>query len=89
MGGTRRPLDLHDGLRNVWTLRAAGRVVPSMEDMTAKLEKLLTEAEDCEIIGRLATDPNKRELFKRLAADLRAMAHDIKIAIAGRTPSSS
>jgi len=56
-----------------------------MEDMSAKLEKLLTEAEDCDIIGRLAADPNKRALFKKLAADLRAMAGDIKAAIAARS----
>lgn len=37
--------------------------------MSAKLEKLLIEAEDCEIIGRLATDVKKRELFQKLAAD--------------------
>ena len=52
--------------------------------MSAKLEKLLIEAEDCEIIGRLATDVKKRELFQKLAADLRAMAQAIKILMAGR-----
>ena len=55
-----------------------------MEEMSAKLERLLTEAEDCDLIGRLATDPNKRELFKKLAADLRGMAHDIKMDMACR-----
>ena len=35
-----------------------------MEDLSAKLEKLLIEAEDCELIGRLATDLSKRELSK-------------------------
>jgi hypothetical protein len=55
-----------------------------MEDMTAKLEKLLNEAEDCELIGRLATDLKKRELFKRLAVDLRSMARDIETLVAGR-----
>ena len=54
-----------------------------MEDLKSKLEKLLSEAEDCELIGRLATDPNKRELFKKLANDLRAMANDIRVVIAG------
>jgi hypothetical protein len=28
----------------------------SMENLSAKLEKLLTEAENCDLIGRLATD---------------------------------
>jgi hypothetical protein len=56
-----------------------------MEDLSAKLEKLLTEAEDCDLIGKLATDPHKRELFEKLAADLRAVARDIQAMIAGRT----
>jgi hypothetical protein len=55
-----------------------------MEDLRAKLEKLLTEAEDCELIGRLATDVKKRELFKKLAVNLRAMAHDIQSMIGAR-----
>jgi hypothetical protein len=58
-----------------------------MEDLTAKLEKLRTEAEDCDLIGRLATDRNKRALFEKLAVDLRTMAIDIEAAIAGRTKS--
>jgi hypothetical protein len=57
-----------------------------MEDLSAKLEKLLAEAEDCDLIGKLATDRNKRELFKRLAHDLRQMTRDIEAVIAARTP---
>ena len=57
-----------------------------MEDLRAKLEKLLIEAEDCELIGRVATDPDKRELFKKLAVGLRGMAHDIQAMIYTRTP---
>ena len=57
-----------------------------MQDLREKLEKLLTEAEDCQLIGRLATDPKKRELFERLATDLRQMARDIEAMIAGRAP---
>jgi hypothetical protein len=60
-----------------------------MEDLSAKLEKLLMDAEDCDLIGRLASDPNKRELFEKLAADLRAIARDIQLVIAGRTNVSS
>ena len=56
-----------------------------MEDLSAKLEKLLMDAEDCDLIGRLAADPNKRELFEKLAADLRAIARDIQVVIAVRT----
>ncbi len=55
-----------------------------MEDLRAKLEKLLTEAEDCELIGRLANDIRKRELFTRLATDLRKMASDVDAVIRER-----
>ena len=55
--------------------------------MWAKLEKLLTETEDCGLIGRLATDPAKQELFKRLDHDLRIMADDIGALIGKRTQS--
>ena len=53
-----------------------------MEDLQARLEKLLTDAEDCALIGELATDDRKRELFNRLAADLRGMAFDVQAMIA-------
>jgi hypothetical protein len=55
-----------------------------MQDLSARLEKLLTEAEDCELIGRLATDLRKRALFAKLAADLRALARDIEAVMAAR-----
>jgi hypothetical protein len=59
-----------------------------MEDLSAKLDKLLTEAEDCELIAKLATDLKKRELFTRLAVDLRGMAHDIRAMVATHTPNA-
>ena len=55
-----------------------------MEDLRARLEKLLTDAEDCALIGKLATDAGKRDLFNRLAADLRRMASDFQAMIASR-----
>ena len=55
-----------------------------MQDLKAKLEKLRTEAEDCEIIGMLATDAHKRALFLKLAVDLRAMSRDIETVITTR-----
>jgi hypothetical protein len=59
-----------------------------MEDdlLRVKLEKLLVEAEDCELIGKLATDPQKRELFKKLATSLRNMARDIETQLTGWPP---
>jgi hypothetical protein len=54
----------------------------AVEDLQARLEKLLTDAEDCALIGKLATDVVKRDLFNRLAADLRNMASDVQSMIA-------
>ena len=48
-----------------------------MQDLHAKLERLLLEAEDCELIARLATDAKKRDFFANLAVQLRALAHDV------------
>jgi hypothetical protein len=55
-----------------------------MQDLSAKLEKLRSEAEDCEFIAGLATDIRKRTLFARLALDLRSMARDVEAMIAAR-----
>jgi hypothetical protein len=49
-----------------------------VEDLQAKLATLLTDAEDCALIGRLATNVRKRDLFNRLANDLRGMAFDVQ-----------
>ncbi len=60
-------------------------MVAGMEDITAKLEKLLTETEGCDLIGRLASGPNKRELYKTFAVHIRSMARDIESVIAVRS----
>jgi len=52
-----------------------------VENLKATLEKLLTDAEDCAVIGKLAADEKKRELFNRLATDLRSMARDVEVAM--------
>ena len=52
-----------------------------MQDLHAKLEKLLLEAEDCELIAGLATDIKKRVFFANLAVQLRTLAHDVDEAI--------
>jgi hypothetical protein len=46
--------------------------------MKAELEKLLTNAEDRELIARLATDLTKRENFSKIAKQLREMAADLR-----------
>jgi hypothetical protein len=56
-----------------------------MDGMQVQLERLRTEAEDCDILAHMAVDAKKRELFKRLAGDLRRLAADIETVVAGRT----
>jgi cell fate (sporulation/competence/biofilm development) regulator YlbF (YheA/YmcA/DUF963 family) len=53
-----------------------------MQDMKAKLDKLLADAEDCELISNLADDLTKRATFRRLAEQFRAMAEELKTAMA-------
>jgi hypothetical protein len=53
-----------------------------MKDMEAQLEKLRLDAEDCTLISRLATDPNKQELFTRLAKHVATLASEVERAIA-------
>jgi hypothetical protein len=55
-----------------------------MEDMTAHLEKLRIDAEDCALISKLATDLKKRELFARLAEHLGLLASEVERAIAAK-----
>jgi hypothetical protein len=55
-----------------------------MQDMRAQLEKLRSDAAECALIRDLATDPEKRELFTRLAEHLSALAKQVELAIAAR-----
>ena len=52
-----------------------------MQDMRAHLEKLRSDAVDCQIISDLATLPQKRELFAKLAAHHRKLADEVERAI--------
>jgi hypothetical protein len=58
-----------------------------MKDLTDKLEKLRADAEDCDLIGRLATDQTKRETFRKLATQLRDMAAELEVVIAAKIAS--
>jgi hypothetical protein len=55
-----------------------------MQDMKAHLEKLRTDAAECALIRDLATDPEKRALFTRLAEHLGTLASEVETAIAAR-----
>jgi hypothetical protein len=52
-----------------------------MQDLSAKREKFLEEAADCELIGNLAHDAKKRETFRNLANQLKQMADEISAEI--------
>jgi hypothetical protein len=50
----------------------------------ASSAKLLTDAEECALISKLAIDVQKRELFARLAQHLKMLADDVAVAIKAR-----
>jgi hypothetical protein len=55
-----------------------------MQDLQAKLEKLLLEAEDCTLISKLADNPTKRAAFAKLALQLRKLARDTQAEIGAK-----
>jgi hypothetical protein len=52
-----------------------------MKDIQHRIEKLLSDAEDCSLISKLATNPAKREAFQKLAIDYRRMALELEAII--------
>jgi hypothetical protein len=52
-----------------------------MQDISAQLEKLRSDAAEYEMIRDLASDPAKRELFGRLAAHLSVLAAELERAM--------
>jgi heme oxygenase len=55
-----------------------------MQDMRTHLEKLRTDAAECQLISDLATDPVKRELFAKLAEHHRTLALEVERALEER-----
>lgn len=53
-----------------------------MQDIKQRLEKLHTDAEECQLISKLATNPAKRKAFKELADEYQKMARDLEALIA-------
>jgi hypothetical protein len=69
------------------TLGRGGETKPGvpgavMQEMKAHLEKLRADAAECALIRDLATDPQKRMLFTRLADHLSTLAGEVEAAIA-------
>ncbi len=58
-----------------------------MQDVKQRLEKLRTDAEECHLISRLATNPAKQEAFRILSIKYHRMAKDLEALIAsGNVP---
>jgi hypothetical protein len=57
-----------------------------MKDMQAHLEKLRNEADECELISKLATNATKKELFAKLAAHHRMLAGEVERAMRNADP---
>ena len=55
-----------------------------MKDYLAQVEKLRTDAADAALIRDLATDPQKRQLFDRVANHLSLLADQVEMAILER-----
>lgn len=56
-----------------------------MVDLQARLDKLVDDASNCELISNLATDLRKRTAFPRLASPYKAMAEAVREEIDART----
>lgn len=77
---TERPIALPP-----WTRECA------IQEIQTHLEKLRIQAAECEMIRDLATTPNKRELFDRLARHFRTLAQELELALSqpSRFPSDT
>ncbi len=60
-----------------------------MKDMQAYLQKLHRDAVDYALISKRATDPQKRELFDRLAGHLAMLAAQVEHAIEANVKSDT
>jgi hypothetical protein len=52
-----------------------------LKDMQTQMEKLRTDAAECELIADLATNTAKRDLFARLASHLRVLGDEAEKAM--------
>jgi hypothetical protein len=75
--------------RSIKILNESHSVTGPMPDMKARLEKLRTEAAECALIGDVATDPEKRGRFARLAETLSVSACDVESAVAAQCQTSA
>jgi DICT domain-containing protein len=55
-----------------------------MEDLKNRLDKVTADAADCDLIANLATDAEKRKMFRELADQYRRMADALRAEIERR-----
>jgi hypothetical protein len=56
-----------------------------MENLKAKVEQLIADAGECDLLAGLATENDKREIFSNVANQCRSMADAIRRTIAHGT----
>jgi hypothetical protein len=49
-----------------------------VEDLKHRYEKVLTDAAECDMVGNLASDQTKRQMFPALAEQYRRMAEALR-----------
>jgi hypothetical protein len=52
-----------------------------VQDLQTRYEKVLSDAAECDLIGRLAVDEEKRVMFRDLGEQYRRMAEALKLEI--------
>jgi hypothetical protein len=56
-----------------------------MNDLKTRLEKLIADAAECDLIASLAAEADKRKAFRDLAEQYRRMADAIRQVLTART----
>jgi hypothetical protein len=54
-----------------------------VRDFKERIDKLVTDAADCDLIGSLSADASKRESFRRVAKQFRTIAAELKFEMDG------
>src|SRR5689334_18556394 len=79
--------ELRDDARS--RARIAVKRPTPMPDLKLKLEQLFADAADCEMVGRLAADADKRTQYRQRADELRAVAERVRAQLSQRPRSDA
>ena len=64
---------------------AKGPEDSQLQDLKERYEKVIADAAECDLVGSLAADQEKREMFRALAAQYRRMAEALKMEMERRS----